>query len=128
MKNKKRRFSQDFSGESKTQQHFTASCDVNNIVAHFLQTGVDPHADRAQNQQFGFASSQDFSEAMQNVAEINTRFAELPSEERSAFANDPAQWLEYELTPLPPEEEETPPVPSQEPEPEAPNEDEKDDK
>lgn len=113
----RRRFSQDFSGESKTQQHFTESCDVNTIVAHFRQTGVDPYQERADNQQFGFASSVDFSEAMQNIAEIRSKFEELPAEDRSGFGNDPAQWLDSLTTPPPDPDPETPPEPSQEPSP-----------
>ena len=42
----KRRFSQDFSGESKTQQHFKDSANVNNIVASYRATGLDPYAER----------------------------------------------------------------------------------
>ncbi len=94
MKRSCKRFAQDFSGESKTQQHFRDECDVNNIVAAFAQTHVDPHAERAQNQRFGFASSQTFSEAMQNIAQIRSAFADLPSSERSSFANDPARWID----------------------------------
>lgn len=103
-KNSKRKFSQDFSGESKTQQHFQASCDVNNIVAAFQTTGLDPRADRVGKESYGFATSQDFSEAMQNIAEINSGFAELPSEERQAFSNDPVQWIDSLATPIPPDD------------------------
>lgn len=102
------RFQQDFSGNSKTQQHFKDSADVNNIVAHFLSTGVDPHEDRKLKQQFGYASSLDFSEAMRNIAEINTAFAELPSDERMTFGNDPSRWIGHLTTP-PPEADEIEP-------------------
>ncbi len=104
MPSKKRPFSQDFSGESKTQQHFKDSCDVNNIVATFQATGIDPYADRIRNQKFGFANSQDFSEAMQNIAEINSRFAGLPSEIRQEFSNDPARWIDSLANPSQPDE------------------------
>lgn len=90
----KRPFSQDFSGTGKTQQHFKDSCDVNNIVAHYLSTGIDLHADRMAQKTFGYASSQDFSEAMRNVAEINSAFADQPATIRQEFSNDPASWLE----------------------------------
>lgn len=108
---KKRKFAQDFSGESRTQQHFTDAVDVNNIVAHFMATGIDPHAERLKNQRFGFASGQDFSQAMQNIAEINSAFALQPSEIRAEFGNDPSRWLD-EITPKTPIDEpvvETPP-------------------
>lgn len=96
---RKRRFAQDFSGESLTQQHFKDSSDVNNIIAHFRDTGIDPYAQRAQNQSFGYASSQTFSDAMQNIAEIKTAFADLPAAERQSHSNDPAVWLDSITTP-----------------------------
>jgi len=104
MTKNKRPFAQDFSGESKTQQHFTESCDVNNIVAAFVSTGIDPHAERLSLQKFGYASSQDFSEAMQNVAEVQSAFAALPSETRQEFGNDPTAWIEHLATPESPDE------------------------
>lgn len=95
MKKNNRPFSQDFSGPGKTQQHFTESADVNNIVAQFRATGIDPYAARLQQKTFGYASSQNFSDAMQNIAEINSAFAELPSAERQTHSNDPAVWLDH---------------------------------
>lgn len=93
-----RKYSQDFSGNSLTQQQFRESSDVNNIVKHYETTGFDPYAARRAAQTFGFATAKSFSEAMQNVAEVESAFAELPSETRSAFANDPARWLAHTAT------------------------------
>lgn len=100
----KRRFSQDFSGESKTQQHFSDSADVNNIVASYRATGLDPYAERLKLKRFGYASSQTFSEAMRNVAEIQTSFQELPSNIRQDFQNDPGRWIDSLTTPITPDE------------------------
>jgi len=96
---KKRPFSQDFSAGGKTQQHFTDTVNVNNIVAHYLHTGVDPFEERKRSQAFGYASSKSFSEAMQNVAEVESTFAELSGEVRQGFGNDPARWLDHLATP-----------------------------
>lgn len=109
-----RPYAQDFSGESRTQQQFVGAADINNIVAHFQATGVDPSADRAANQQYGFASSQSFSDAMQNIAEINSAFADLPSEARQGFGNDPARWLDSMATPPPTPDEIVAPEASEE--------------
>jgi len=68
-------------------------------VARYVATGLDPYADRIGKQTFGFASSRSFTEAMQAVAEVESAFAALPSEIRSEFSNDPAQWLESLGTP-----------------------------
>ncbi len=91
---RERKYSQDFSGNGETQQHFKHSCDVNNIVRHYEATGIDPHADRINGQTFGYASSKSYEQAARDLAEINSAFADLPSAERSAHHNDPSRWIE----------------------------------
>lgn len=110
-----RKFSQDFSAGGKTQQHFKASSDVNNIVAHYTATGVDPLADKIGKQKFGYATSQTYDEAMRVTAEINSAFAHLPSAERSSFGNSPSNWIDHMATerlvldnPPPPEKPQEP--------------------
>lgn len=110
-----RPFAQDFSGDGRTQQHFKQSCDVNNIVAHYTATGIDPYADRAAKQIFGFASSQTFEEALRATAEVNSAFASLPSDTRSEFANSPSAWLDHLSTLSVESDENTPPESPQEP-------------
>lgn len=102
---KPRPFAQDFSGESKTQQHFKDSCDVNNIVSHYAATGLDPYQDRLQQKRFGYASSLTFEDALRKTTEIESSFSELPSEVRSGFANSPAKWLDSLIEPEPPLDE-----------------------
>lgn len=90
----KRRFARDYSGPSVVQRHFRDQQNVNNIVARYKQTGLDPYADRIGNQRFGFATSKSFTEAMQQVAAVQSAFATLPSAVRAEYENDPAQWLD----------------------------------
>lgn len=71
-----------------------AQCDVNNIVAHFVSTGIDPYAERLAKQSFGYASAQSFEEALRLTAEVTSAFEVQPSEIRSEFSNDPALWLD----------------------------------
>jgi len=96
-----RPFAQDFSEGGRTQQHFTESVDVNNIVAHYLHTGVDPFEERKKLATFGYATSLQFSEAMQNIAQVQSAFEELPADERKGFANDPGQWIDAMSIPDP---------------------------
>lgn len=110
-----RKYAQDFSGETQTQQQFKDSVDVNNIVRSYTRTGIDPYADRVQNQKFGFATSKDFTESAYAVAEINSAFADLPSAERSQHDNEPANWLESLIEPEPSPEPETAPEALSEP-------------
>ena len=78
---------------SLTQQQFKASVDVNNIVNHYKNTGIDPYESRKQRVRFGDAASQSFQQAMYHCAEVNSAFASLPAQIRSDFANDPERWL-----------------------------------
>ena len=102
------RFSQNFSGPSRTDQSFKASADVNRIIAKYIQTGIDP-APNAAPQKFGVASSKTYAETCRDIAEVNSAFAELPSAERARHSNDPAAWLESMATPEPQSTPEAPP-------------------
>ena len=87
--------------DGKTQQHFKEQTDVNNIIAHYSQTGIDPYAERARNQQFGFASTKSYHDALTEIAEVNSAFESLPSAERAEYFNDPGIWLESMMKPEP---------------------------
>lgn len=116
-----------FTEPGRTQQHFKAECDVNNIVRRFAETGIQESFARGKPR-FEFCTNQSFHEAQCIVAEVNTAFAEMPAKVRSYFSNDPANYIaalddpdrrddlvDLGLAePLPPEEI-TPPEPSQEP-------------
>ncbi len=92
---RKGRVSITFPEPSLTQQQFKSSVDVNNIVNHYKNTGIDPYESRKQSLRFGTATSKGFTEAMYQVAEVNSAFAELPAETRQSFSNDPTQWLTH---------------------------------
>jgi len=96
---KKRKYSIDFGKESLTQQGFKDSCDVNNILKAYANTGFDPFESRKQQMRFGNATSKSFSEAMQQVAEIQSAFSELPAKVRQSFQNDPQAWIDHLSTP-----------------------------
>lgn len=89
-----RRSSLAFNDKSLTQQQFKSTVDVNNIVAHYAQTGIDPYESRKASLRYGDATSKSFSEAMYQVAEVNSAFHALPAQERAYYNNDPVQWLE----------------------------------
>jgi len=111
LKTKYRKYSQDFSGNSKTDTSFGPACDINAIVRHYEVTGVDPHESRKLQATFGRVSSRTYDEAMRQAAEVDSAFASLPSKERAEHQNDPMLWLDSL--------EKTPPAASQEVEKEA---------
>lgn len=83
---------------SKTQQHFQDECDITRIMQRFADTGLITHAAKSAAR-YGYASSQTFTEAMQTVATAKEEFAQLPSELRAKFNNDPAQFLDAAADP-----------------------------
>lgn len=111
------RFAQDFSGDSKTQQHFAADCDINKIVATYDQTGIDPYADRIAQQRFGDGTYRTYLDAMNTVATLHSKFAELPMAIREQFNNDPELYLQAAEAQLDQSE-----IPIEDPPPEAPEE------
>ncbi len=92
-----------------------AGTDVNQIVNHYRMTGIDPYIERSEQQQFGYASSQTFEDALRATAEIQSAFEALPSKIRSEFSNDSGAWLDSLTVPPPEVVPETPPEPSPEP-------------
>lgn len=79
--------------EGKTQQHFQEECNINTIVERFKNTGVLEHQ-ALSKPEFGYATSQTFTEAAYIVADATENFMQLPSNVRAHFHNDPAQYLD----------------------------------
>lgn len=127
-----------FEGESVTKQEFAAECDINNIMARYKKEGVITHINNREPE-YGNVDGQDFAESMRIVTEAQTMFADLPSDVRLRFNNDPGQLLDFVQTPgnekemrelgltvkEPPEASETPSEPPADPPAETPPEAEK---
>lgn len=79
---------------SLTKQADAESCDINNIVAQYLRTGLLPQHPRS-----GFyadlSSLPDYQSALQIVIDAQNAFDELPADLRARFANDPATFVEF---------------------------------
>lgn len=96
---RKRKYSQDFSGMSLTDQSFAPSCDVNAIVRHYETTGVDPHAHRIAQARYGEATTLTYEDAMRNAAELASFQAENPDWQESASEDAQATISEEALSP-----------------------------
>lgn len=81
-------------GKSATKQSFKNECDINNIMAKYQKTGAVTHANDNQGE-YGFATSEDFTSAMQTVTRAQQLFDGLPSSIRSKFHNNPEEFLEF---------------------------------
>ncbi len=83
---------------SLTKQSFTDECDINSIMRRFQKTGALDHVKNHQ-QNYGFATSEDFTSSMQLVATAQSMFNELPSTIRKEFNNEPGQFLDFVQNP-----------------------------
>lgn len=75
------------------QQHFKEECDINNILAKYIKTGIldsigpGVYAD--------ITEMGDYRESIELIARAQEMFIELPSHIRKEFDNDPAQYLDF---------------------------------
>ncbi len=83
-----------FPKQGRTKQSFKDECDINNIMAKYQKTGALAHVNK-HAAEYGFATSNDFSESMRIVTQAQDMFDGLPSSIRNRFANDPAQFLDF---------------------------------
>ena len=87
-----------FPKEGRTKQSFAGQCEINNIMARHQKTGALTHINQHQAQ-YGFATSEDFSESMRIVKTAQDMFNALPSNIRNRCANDPGQFLDFVQNP-----------------------------
>ena len=85
-------------GEDMAKQSMKDECDINQIMARYIKTGVLEHV-RTYSPEYGYATGLDFKEAMDLVVGAQAMFSELPSAIRKRFANDPAQFLDFVSNP-----------------------------
>lgn len=83
-----------FTQPTLTQQHSKDEVDINNIMKRYRKTGVIDHVAKHEGQ-YGVHNSIDYHEGMNVIAQANEMFAELPSQVRKEFQNDPAQFLDF---------------------------------
>lgn len=80
--------------EVRTKQSFANDADINVLVKRF-KSG-EPMPDPPGRALYGnFAAGPDYREAMNRLTAADSAFAELPSEVRLRFGNDPEKLLEF---------------------------------
>lgn len=81
-------------GGPGAKQSFKDECDINRIMAKYQKTGLVTWLnDRAP--QFADFTQIDFQECMNTVAQAKEMFAQLPSQVRKRFSNDPQELLAF---------------------------------
>lgn len=79
---------------SLTQQQFKESCDINNIMKTYSQTGELPLSQKV-GQFMDVSNVVDYQEALETVFQAQKAFDNLPSAVRSKFENDPQQLIAF---------------------------------
>ena len=76
-----------------TEQHHSEECDVNNILATYMKTGVIPPLDP--NANYGDLSDFDYQSMQNQIANANSLFEQLPENVRMRFGNEPYRFLNF---------------------------------
>lgn len=84
-------------GKSLTEKHHAKACDINNIMAKYIKTGLIDHMN-VHSPTYGDVTGADFKKAQDLVAEQKSIFEELPAEIRAEFNHDPAEYLDLVMT------------------------------
>lgn len=91
----KSRCSLEFSGQGRTHQSFKDECDINRIMARYMQTGILPQDINPLEARYLDVSDIDFQSAQELVAGARSLFEQMPSKLRTRFENDPAKLLAF---------------------------------
>lgn len=94
MPNKPLKVSITFPLIGKTKTSMQEECNINNIMAKYLSTGLTEFVNN-RSPQYGDASGLDFRTAMQTVAKTTELFSEMPANVRKDFNNSPGEFLDY---------------------------------
>ncbi len=91
---KNRKYAITFSQLTLTQQHSKDAADINKIMARYIKTGVIDHVAKYQGQYLD-NSDIDYHSSQNIIIKADSMFAELPSNVRREFQNDPATFLKF---------------------------------
>ena len=86
-------YSEEFT-DGITEQHHTDSCDINKILAQFMETGILPES-KIQNPQYGDVSDHNFQDVQNQLANAKSLFEELPELVKARFNNEPFEFLRF---------------------------------
>ena len=89
-------YSQSFT-DGLTEQHHTDTCDINKILAQFMETGIMPQTNA--NPQYADVSEVDFTNMQNQLATAKTLFEELPEQVKARFSNEMHTFLHFAENP-----------------------------
>ena len=89
-------YSQSFT-DGLTEQHHTDTCDINKILAQFMETGIMPNTNA--NPQYADVTDVDFTQMQNQLATAKTLFEELPEQVKARFNNEMHTFLHFAENP-----------------------------
>jgi hypothetical protein len=81
-----------------TEQSHQNSCDINLILAQFMETGIMPNM-KQKTPQYADVSEIDFQDIQNQLATAKTLFEELPDPVKAQFDNEPFKFLAFAENP-----------------------------
>lgn len=91
-----RRHTVNFSPNTgRTKQAPADSTDLNKIMAKYTKTGILPGFNLRNPTYADYSETGDYQTTLQVVIDADNAFAELPSNVRERFQNDPGRFLEF---------------------------------
>jgi hypothetical protein len=87
-------YSETHLNDGLTEQHHANDCDINQILAQFMETGILPHTTKSEPV-YGDVSEHEFQEVQFQLANAKTLFEELPDTVRAQFDNEPFKFLHF---------------------------------
>ncbi len=81
-----------------TEQSHKESCDINKILAQFMETGLMPNI-KNKDPQYGDVSEVNFQDIQNQLATAKTLFEELPDPVKAQFDNEPFKFLQFAENP-----------------------------
>jgi hypothetical protein len=91
-------YSETHNDDGLTEQSHASSCDINLILAQFMETGIMPNMKQS-TPQYGDVSEIDFQDIQNQLAHAKTLFEELPDNVKAQFDNEPFKFLQFAENP-----------------------------
>lgn len=92
------KYSETHNDDGLTEQSHASSCDINLILAQFMETGIMPNI-KQNTPQYGDVSEIDFQDIQNQLANAKTLFEELPDPVKAQFDNEPFKFLKFAENP-----------------------------
>lgn len=80
--------------DKRTKQAFKDECDINRLLQRATKEGALSHLE-VHGAEYGEFANYDYHEAMTRLAKGREIFAQLPSEIRNEFQNDPGRFFSF---------------------------------